>query len=118
MSGHTPGPWKVRSNRGTIPAHGIYGPDGRIIIGMCSGFSLPDTPETIANVELIAAAPETAAALERAKADIAELVAALTKIADGRSGNNVFCDMRVLQRVARAALAKHARAEGSGDDDG
>jgi hypothetical protein len=46
---------------------------------------------------------------------VEELKGYLRQIADGRSGNNVFYDMEVLQRVARAGLRKYGEPVSDGE---
>lgn len=71
------------------------------------------------DAQLIAAAPETAAELERAREDIAELVGALTCLFDETEGltDTVYgtqsTSLNAAINAARAALAKHARTETS-----
>lgn len=74
MSGHTPGPWYfgdgyIRSS------HGGFKERANRIAKPCIAFK--DSATYMANAYLIAAAPETAAELERARETIAELVGAL-----------------------------------------
>ena len=62
---------------------------------------------------LLARNAETAADLERAEADIAELVGAINRAIDGMSGSH-RASLESIRADLQAALAKHACAEGSG----
>ena len=88
MGKHTPGPWKVilHGNEEYPYPLSVLSEDGEKWIARNGYVS------TIPNARLIASAPE--------------LLEALQKIADGRSGNCVFQDMGVLQKIARHAIAK------------
>lgn len=64
---HTPGPWTLDSNFGSIKTGWTAkGPDGKSICACASSVGRPGE-EKAANANLIAAAPDLLAALERAE---------------------------------------------------
>lgn len=81
---HTPGPWTVYHENGSLGSGGHYGVEagdlpGRFkTIAVCAHGSV-EKPEQRANAALIAAAPETAAERDRLRESNAELLAALVE---------------------------------------
>ena len=109
MTQHTPAPWSVSSNR----LYYVLAPDKRAIVRILSTSSR-SAVEQMANVRLIAAAPETAAERDRLKAINAELVAALERLiaVEGGAWNieRYAREKAEANQTARDALAK-ARGE-------
>ena len=139
-AGHTPGEWSFKiyatdddpeklRKLGLEPVQCLSNDGQRYIMASNKRIALVDcqTPfkrgmgyktacaERDANAMLIAAAPETAAERDRLRAENATLLGALKRIADGQVVTGEFSHAEVIvayQEIARAALARHAKAEG------
>ena len=121
---HTPGPWKWKWYSSPGEAQRLVSLDGEDILSAVDGQVYDDYDSdsahidvSEANARLIAAAPDTAAELERVKALNAEMVQALTAIseladAQQKAGDN-YCAISFVGdylRKIRAILAKVSNA--------
>jgi hypothetical protein len=118
MAEHTPGPWSDSDDRRRVDLENgcdvsnwaeIRDATGRCIGAAYCGGSYE---HNLANARLMASAPETAAERDRLRAEKAELLAALERIANEPIGPPEASAAEVLAAVVEIARAAIARTRG------
>lgn len=101
-SSHTPGPWEIKEGDTLIIANVIDTQDDYDYLMVAGAVGLPDDPVTLANLSLIAAAPELLEALRLAKRHIAHMA----RWIEGRSSGYSFEALGEDMPSIDAAIAK------------
>lgn len=112
MSAHTPGPWVARDGDGGVGEVAVVealapngqGAHGDVEREICHCFLVPEAKgrrEDLANLRLIAAAPDLLAAL-----DPITLEHLATQVESGHRPEQVAADLRTWAATQRAAIAK------------
>lgn len=111
FEGHTEGPWLIYDGgTGFAISVGrlVTGPNGGIAgYPVCSmAMAHRETATGNANARLIAAAPTLLAEVKRLREANADLIAALRQVSDLLPFAHGAADLRALQSIANAAIAK------------